>query len=93
MLTWWLHGIEPTYKSTTSGGSQQGSQVIAVRESQTKQDNAWWNILVMCGKRIEKLYVKNSYLCSGIVMWYALCVNCAKEVKTGLCYESCKWYM
>ncbi|XP_060572247.1 atrial natriuretic peptide receptor 1-like [Ruditapes philippinarum] len=78
MLTWWLHGLEPSYKEPppgTEGGihapategskhasatevgihapaseggirasgsdaNKPGSQVIAVRESQTKQDNA-----------------------------------------------------
>lgn len=44
MLTWWLHGIDPTYQEDKSaspeGGGQTGSQVIAVKESQTKHDNA-----------------------------------------------------
>ena len=42
MLTWWLHGLDPAYQEPAPGtdGSKQGSQVIAVQESQTKQDNA-----------------------------------------------------
>ncbi|XP_045159453.1 atrial natriuretic peptide receptor 1-like [Mercenaria mercenaria] len=42
MLTWWLNGYMPTYKEgkKSRDGSGQGSQVIAVRESQTRQDNA-----------------------------------------------------